>query len=281
MKDEHNNFKIGDSAFWVFVILINLIGMTYLSIWSYHNDSLQGALLSFLFFAMIVSSILLSRFKVFDMGTWGENSFSFTAGMFIWMGFAYFFGQGRGLSVAENQLYATIAGDLPEVLNFVMNVIVVPISEELFWMVGLPFGILTIMFIFGKNYPILNNPWVQIFVISVVGGITFAVFHVANLILPFLISAFIFRSALTVFVWGDKLTNFIKPAKIIVSFAVGAHIGNNMMAYGIGNSIMRIQENFMTIGWLVAVFFGVIFLSAINYFIVTYVLRTNKVSLSA
>lgn len=274
---EKSDYNIGDSVFWILIVLMVLSGMSYLGIWSYHNNSIQGALLSSMFFAMIISGIVLSRFQIFDMGTWGENTFSFMLGFGLWMLIGSFFGTQSVLSVSQNQLYSTIAGELPELLNFVMNVIVIPISEEIFWMIALPFGLFSIMHTIGKKVDWINNAWFQIFVVCIVGGITFGIFHVSNFFLPFLISAFIFRSTLVILVWGDKMTDWIKPVKLIVAFAVGGHIANNMFAYGLQRSWFIITNYFASIGWMILTLFLVIFISAINYFITTYILRTNKV----
>lgn len=266
MAEEKFNFNIGGSAFWVLIILISILGLSFLGIWSYQNNSVKGAIISFIFFAMIVTGIVLSKFEIFNLGTWGENSLSFTIGFLIWLFIGIFFGTQSILSVSENALFAAIAGELPQLTEFLMNAFVIPISEELFWMVAIPFSIITIMNITAKNKTLsfFENSWFQIFVIVLVSGITFAAFHVGKLFVAFLIAAFLFRASMVVLVYGDMKLDILKPIRLIVSFALGAHIGNNLINYGLRKSWILLTTNFWAIGWIVFALFFIIFLSAIN-----------------
>lgn len=279
---KENEFSIGSSAFWVLISLICISGMTYLAVESYNNNSIQGGLLAFLFFSMVVSAILFSRFKIFDMGTWGQNTFSFTLGFLLWTINGAIFGTQSIISVSENQLFSSLTfssagatSQIPELLNFIMTVFVIPISEEMFWMIAIPFGIITVMSAFGNKYEIFNNKILQIFAMIVIGGFTFVVFHTQNIFWSFIIASFVFRSVMIVFVWGDQLTNWITPIDLLVPFAVGGHIANNMFAYGLEQSWLMITSNFQ-IGIFIILLMLLLFLSGINYMITDLILNNNK-----
>jgi len=266
MAKEDERFNIGGSAFWIFIILISLMGLSFLGIWSYQNNSIKGAIISFIFFAMIISGIVLSKFEVFNLGSWGENSLSFMIGFLIWIGVGSIFGTQSILSVSENSLFSAIAGELPQLLEFLMTTFVIPISEELFWMVAIPFSLISIMNLMAKEkrLSIFGSSWLQIFVIVLISGITFAAFHVGRLFIAFLIAAFLFRAAMVVLVYGDMKLDIFKPVRLVVAFALGAHIANNLNNYGLANGWILLTSNFWQIGWLIFAIFIIIFLSAIN-----------------
>lgn len=265
-KNSELTYNLGSSIFWILLVLISLSGLTYLGIWAYQNNSVKGVTLSFMFFSMIIAGIILSKFELFNMGTWGENASSFTLGFLIWGVVSYFTKNTYSvLSIAENSLFSTIAGELPELLELLMHGFVIPISEELFWLVGMPYAVFSIMNVIGKKVEIFANVWFQIFVAVIVGGVSFAVFHVANAAFRFMVAAFIFRTILIVLTWGDIKADFLKPLDLIVAFGVGAHIGNNLIRYGLSDAFLILSSNFFQIGWLVFGLLAIILLSGISY----------------
>lgn len=263
-NDDKIDFNIGASSFWILIILVALMSLSFLGIWSYQNNSIKGAIISFIFFAMIVSGILLSKFEIFNIGTFGENSLSFHIGFFFWVTIGSVFGTQSILSVSQNSLFSAIAGELPQLLQFLMTSFIIPISEELFWMAAIPFSIIAIMNIMGTKVDFFKNPWFQIFIIVLISGTTFAAFHVGKAFIAFLIAAFIFRAIMVVIVYGEMKVDLFKPLKLVISFSLGAHIGNNLVNYGLGKSWLLLTSNFLTVGWIVFLIFGIITISAIN-----------------
>lgn len=259
-KDELN---IGGSIFWILLILISLAGLMYLLIWSFHNDSIKGAVVSTIFITMITSGVLLSRLKVFDFHSWGDNALSFTIGFFVWMGLGSLFTSQSvlSLSVSKNYLFATISSELPQLVEVITNVFIVPIAEEIFWMIGMPFALITILNQMGKKWDIFSNEWLQMFIVIAIASSTFAVFHVGKAFISFIIAAIIFRTIMIVMVYGEHHFDMLKGINLVSGFAVGAHIANNMLDTGIQKTWLVLQTS-LPVLIIVIVVFGALFLSA-------------------
>ena len=257
------DINIGGSIFWILMVLLSLSGLTYLLIWSFHNDSVRGVVVSVIFTTLIIAGILLSRMKIFDFYSWGDNALSFTIGFFAWLGLGSLFGQQSVLSVSENHLFAAIAADLPQLVEVILNVFIIPIAEEIFWMVGIPFALISIMNQLSKNYPIWKNLYLQMFVIIVIASTTFAIFHVGRMFIGFIIAAMVFRTIMVVLIYGDHKFDMIKGINLVVGFAIGAHIANNLIHTGIEKTWLVLQTN-TTVFAIVLIFFAVMFLSALN-----------------
>jgi len=263
MEFTKEDINIGGSIFWISMILISLVGLMYLLIWSFHNNSVKGAVVSLIFFGMIVSGILLSRLKVFDMASWGDNSLSFTFGFFVWTVFGKLFGKQSVLSVTQNHLLATIAAELPQFIEFIFDNFIIPISEELFWMIGIPFALLSIMRQVGKKWSLFENEIFQIVILVLVGAASFAVFHVGKAHIAFMIGAILFRTIMIVLIYGEYQFDLLKGVNLVAGFSVGAHIANNLTDTGFAKAWIILKSE-----WVVAViilaFFAIIFLSALE-----------------
>lgn len=252
------------SAFWVVAYLISLVGLIWIAIWAYFNNSIRGAVIAIIFFMMLVTSVVLSRRTLYQSGTFQTSATSFTLGFIIWsiLGST----QQSILSVSQNNLFAAISSELPQFLEFIMNTFVIPIAEESLWIIAIP-DVLT--FIMDKvsgvnNLSFFKNKILQIAVIVVVGASTFALFHVGNLaFVAFLVAAIIFRTAMILFVVGDRKINLVPTLTIVPAFAVGAHIGNNLSSFGFQKGWTLLVQNF-AVGWMVFAIFLIIFLSSVN-----------------
>lgn len=263
MATKENQFSLGSSAFWILIILVTVIGLGYLGIWSFHNKSVQGIALVVIFFAMIVAGILFSKFEIFNAGSWGANSLSFTIAFFIWV---FIGGSEQSIfSISDNQLFATIASQLPPLTNFIMKAFVIPTSEEMLWMIGIPFAVIGLLNLVSnkKGMEWAGSIWVQLPIIVIISGVTFAAFHVGKLFLAFLIAAFIFRSIMIIAVIGDMNWNILPWIVIVPAFALGAHIGNNWRDYGFQKGLSLLISA-PEIGWPILVLLGFIVLSAVN-----------------
>lgn len=266
---KQQEIKLGGSIFWILMILAAIVGVSYLGIWSFHNNSVQGVAISAIFFALIISGVILSRFEIFNSGTWSENAFSFTLGFSIYSLIGIFADSSTKsvLSITKNSLFATISSELPLFFEFIMNVFVIPIAEESFWMIGIPFATITIMNLIGERFSIFKNLVFQLIVITILTGVSFALFHVGKLLLGFLIAAFFFRAIMVWSVVGDADFDWIKGISLVPAFAVGAHIGNNWADYGFGKGMQLLTSNF-EVGVFILIFLGIIFISFINQLII-------------
>ena len=274
----NKDITLGTSSFWITLILLSFIWLFYLVIWSFQNDNIRGTILFTVFFGMIIAGIILSRFKMFSMGSWSENSLAFTIGFLFWgliQGFKPAATQATTeltvtslFSLTQNQLFATIAGQLPQYIEVLMSGFVIPVAEEIFWMFAIPYGMFSILKaaskrklnLFGKKKSLsfLKNMWLQILLVIAVGSTTFAFFHVGReAFIAFIIGAIIFRSIMVGVVYTEKAYDWLKNLEIFVSFAVGAHIVNNLLAgggIGLAMDILKSQNTvvYITI-WVLAI----------------------------
>jgi hypothetical protein len=255
--------SIGGSVFWILLVLISIMAFSLLGFYGFTEDNVRIISIAVMYAIMILFSIAFSYKQIFDLGSWTGNVVSFSLGFFIWILAGLFFGNQSFITLSTNHLLEGVIGNLPQFIELLLNVILVPIAEELFWMFGLTFGLFTILNVMGKSNKIFKNPVLQISVIAIIGGVTFAIFHVGKLFLAFLIGAFIFRAVMVVFVYGEQKFDWLKRITLLPSFAVGAHIANNMVQTGISQFFVVVNSNFFPVGWVIYLFFGVIFISAI------------------
>lgn len=261
--------SIGSSIFIILVSLLSLGGMVLLAITAFHTNNLKAGYIAMIFFMMIISALMLvvltGKFHVLQFGSFGETSLSFLIGFVVWLiiGGAQTQSVLSNLAISSNTLFASVASELPLFLEFLMECIVIPFAEETFWTLGIPVAIVSLMMIGGKKYKILNNLWLQIAAVIVIGSLSFAVFHVGKNVLSFVFAAIIFRSIMVWAVLGDQKINWWKWGTISVGFAYGAHAGNNWGNWGFMNGIHLLTQN-LNIGWIVFAFFGLVVLSAIN-----------------
>lgn len=262
MAMNSDEINTGGSAFWIFITLVSLLSLVFIMIWSYNAKSAQGAILALIFFAMIVSSTLFSRLRIFDWASWGDNTLSFTIGFIIWM----VIGSISSLSVvSQNHLFAAISSELPIILELSTTVFLIPIAEEMFWMIGLPFALTSIMNIAGNRFSFAKQAWFQIPVIVLIGALSFAFFHVGNTaFIAFIIVAMIFRSIMLFFVYAEHHYNIFKKINLVAGFAIGAHIANNLLAFGIKTSWLTMTSNFWFVGFFILAFLAIMFVSAID-----------------
>ncbi len=263
MSNIADKYNIGGSAFWILFILLGLGGLLYLMVWSFHNDSVKGIALSIIFFAMIIAGVSLSRLKIFDEYSWGTNSLSFSLGFFAWLIIGNLFGKQSVLSLTENNLFATVSSELPQFVEMITTVFIIPIAEELFWMVGIPFALISIMTALGKQYPIWSNKILQMVVVIIISSGTFAIFHVGKVHTLFMISAIIFRTIMIVLIYGDEEFNILKGVNLVVAFSLGSHIANNMINFGVSKTWLILRQELLVTFLIVGLFLA-IFLTAID-----------------
>lgn len=275
---KNKDITLGSSSFWITLIFLTFIWLFYLVIWSFQNDNIKGTILFTVFFGMIIAGIILSRFKMFSMGSWSENSLVFTIGFLFW-GLIQGFQPAQAaasteltatslFSLTQNQLFATIAGELPQYIEVLMSGFVIPVAEEVFWMFAIPYGLFSALNaaskrklnLFGNKQSLafLKHTWLQIVLVAAIGSLTFAFFHVGReAFIAFIIGAIVFRSIMVGVVYTEKAYDWLKNLEIFVSFAVGAHIINNLLAgggIGLAMDILKSQNTvvYLTI-WALAI----------------------------
>lgn len=252
----------GASAFWVSAYILSLVSLIWIGVWSYFNNNLRGAIIAMIFLMMLLASAVLSRNTLYQSGSFRQSATSFTFGFVLWS----FLANNNQLSVSSNHLFSSIAGELPEMLEFMVNTFLVPIAEESLWMIAIPD---TLAFLMdeaakAKRFSFFGNKVFQLVVIAVVASVTFALFHVGNLAFAsFIIAAIIFRVAMIFFVVGDQLWDVVPALNNVPAFAVGAHIANNLVAFGFGNGVLLLWQN-LAVGWIIFAVFAILFLTAID-----------------
>lgn len=258
------DLSIGSSSFWIMMILVSLGGLIYLMIQAYHQESIRLAIVSLIFFAIIISGVILSGLKVFDLGGWRKNSLSFSLGFIFW-GIIGTYIKSKGMSVLPlNQLFATASSQLPIYTQFVLNTFIIPISEEMFWMIGLPFALISVMRSIGDRYEFFENAFVQLAVVVIISSVSFAIFHVGKITWAFLVASMIFRTIMIITVYGDYYFDWIKIAPIVVSFSFGSHVVNNWLVVGWASSFLILQTNLLVSGFIF-LYLAIILISGIEY----------------
>ena len=249
------DFQTG-SVFWIMQILLAVSGLMYLSIWGYHAGSLKAIIIATIFSLLIIFGIIFSKFEIFKLELdFLKSCASYTWGFLLFMGIGgfikiaqggnFFYAMFSTFQLPKQSLFATISGELPVFWDKYVNTMTIPLSEELFWLIGLPFGLIWMMNSISKTgrMSFMSNPYVQLIVTIIVSSLTFAIFHVGNsALLVFMISAMVFRTILIVFVYGDMRFDWFPGIAILPSFALGAHQANNIMAEGLMNFIVVMKS---------------------------------------
>lgn len=262
---------LGGSIFWILVILVSLAGLIYLGIWAYHNNNVQAIAILSIFGIMILSGVILSRFEIFNSGTWTQNSFWFLIGFALYA-FLLSSGSKSVLSLTQNGLFASISSQLPLELEFTFNTYIIPIAEEIFWMIGIPYSVNSILELIGIKFAPAKNIFVKLIIIGAISAVTFAYFHVAKVFFLFLIGAMIFRLFMVLSVIGEPALagrfRALRFLMIVPAFSLGAHIGNNWadksQGPGLMGGVQILIANPVT-GIIVGVFFLAMIISAYFY----------------
>lgn len=228
MKD---NIPMTGSVLTSLFILISLAVTTWLSIYAFQERNVLILAVSVVMLAITISGAFLGRDELLKKVDFRDESVVFCLGFLVWLLISTSQSMSA-LSVGSSYLYNTIAGDLPLSLEFVVNSFLIPISEEIFWIIGLPYTIIAIMNNLGQYYKIFSNKIFQFIMVLAIAGTTFVIFHVGKLFWAFVIAAFVFRSIMITFVVGDNKFGWIPFFTMVPAFAIGAHIGNNWGAFG-------------------------------------------------
>jgi len=234
--------SLGGSLFWILAITSCLFTLGALAVWAFHSSNIQGGLVAMIAFFVLVTGILLSKGAPFDSGTWSENSLSFILFFFLYLpiGIAVKANPNSIIavfSVTGSGLLSVIATSLPGFLWWVLNQIIMPISEDVLIIFGIPAAVLSMLSVLAIKIPILGNKLVQLVIIGIVAAAMFALLHVAALVLPFIISAMVFTIIRIVAIFGDASFDWFKKIKLMAAGALGAHIGHNIGVYGVIASI--------------------------------------------
>jgi hypothetical protein len=268
-----NKSFLANSPFYILLIFMVILGLSYLGIWSYINNSVKGAIIFSIFFALTITGVIFSfLYDTIEKSSWTNNCNLFLAGFLIWSLLGLYGGQAKSiLSVSTNNLLSSISGEIPQLIDFLSTVFVVPIAEEIFWMITIPFSVITILDIASKgktrNFDLkfFGNKWFQLVIIMFISAWTFAEFHVGKQALTFIIAAMIFRGTQIFLVFGDRFFDLFKWVSMALSFSVGAHIGNNWASYGLLKGINLLNNNMFPVGIIIYGFFIICILTTLNW----------------
>jgi len=253
------------SIFWLLLTFITLLGLILLFLLAFREENLQAAIIAVIFFAMIMVGLILaiaSNKKLYDLGSWSQSSIGFSIAFIF-----YYILSGSGksvLAVTENPLFASVSSELPRGLSYVMNIFVIPFAEEVLWIIGIPYTLMALLDLLGKKYKIFSNLYVQLAIIGLIAGATFALFHLQKLVLYFLVGALLFRLITIWAVLGEQKGDWIKWLMIPPAAAIGAHMGNNMSGAGFFSSFSTVYTYNPIVAVIMFGFLGIVFLSAVN-----------------
>lgn len=272
-----NELRSG-SVFWIVFILLAFTGLFYLGIWGFFQNSMKAIALSTIFGMVLIFGIVATKFEIF---TYEMNFFkscaAFTAGFFIWFLIVTIIKSLQSnqtalysiFSAAQLQksgLFAVIAGELPVFWDYVVNNLTIPVVEELFWLITLPVLLIMVFDNLSGKISWMESKVFRITAILIVCGVSFAFFHIGKVaLIGFMISAIIFRSILLIIYWGDRYWNLFPFTAMLASFAVGAHIGNNIADTGLTNFIVVMQSQ--ALGWFLMALFALIFALGVYYMV--------------
>ena len=252
------------SVFWYIISAIFGAGMIYILLWSIQpvNNNLPAAIISIIFLFMFIVGVILSKLEILKNGTFVGNSLALWLGVATWAGVrwimsAAYNGTASVFSLTANAtFFSTSLQTLPLFLQFIFNVIVAPIAEEMLWIVAIPHIVISIGNYLAKNpkYSFMGNKIVQLLIMILIGTPTFALFHIGNLaITSFLIFVALFRTILLITVYlpsGRRTWAF----SILPAFAIGAHIANNFIEFGVVNGINVMNSSFLYLGLIGYIF---------------------------
>jgi hypothetical protein len=264
---EFKDVYTSGSIFWLSLIAFSVFSFIYLGIKSVTvTNSILGVgvavlFLSIIFFSMIfVGSSVLQNEKDITHSVLG-----FFAGFGL-MAFIINFKNIFQFSIlnvfsvnSKQGLMALLSTQLTPAEDFRLNVINVPVAEELLWLITIPILVIFIMNITAKakRLEFFENKWFQLLMVCLVSGLSFAFFHVGQLtggydkyVVGFLVSAFVFRTVLLLLYVGDGEDNIIKWADVTASFALGIHIANNWLYEGFIKGFQLLTQDFWGILFL-------------------------------
>lgn len=252
------------SVFWYTISAIFGAGMIYILLWSIQpaNNNLPAAIISIIFLLMFLLGIILSKLEILKNGTVAGNSLALWLGIAMWSLVRYLMdtayqNSGKLFSLTANAtFFSTSLQTLPLFLQFLFNVIVAPIAEEMLWIVAIPYIVISIgdYFAKSKKYTFMGNRIVQVLIMILIAAPTFALFHIGNLALTsFLIFVALFRTILLITVYlpsGKRHWAFA----ILPAFAIGAHIANNFIEFGVVNGFQVMTGSFFYMGLIGFIF---------------------------
>jgi hypothetical protein len=264
-----------DKIFWSSAIALSFLGLLYFIIQSYVvTRSINVLVLGIIFMSMWVGALALGfwlgkDFDILNYGTLFGNASWFLIGFAFYVGINLLSyastGQLSVFSVSTNSFYSTVASEIPRNIDFLFTVFIIPIVEELLWIFGIPAMILTVMNATKNKIKLFGNPVFQLIVTVVICAGSFAIFHAGKIaLLGFVISAIIFRTVTIVAVYSDWGFDVFKKLAVVPALALGMHIGNNFVTYGISEGIELLNANFFTTGWLVYGIFGFLSIVVLN-----------------
>jgi len=263
------------SVFLLVLLFYGFISFLYLAIKSIVvSNSVLGSIIAVTFMIMMIVSLIFTGKQI--MGEEKDlvsSTFGFFGGLILVFVIA---GLSKVMLLLNRQsLMSLISSQLSAAEDFRLNAISVPVAEELLWLITIPMFVILLLNAASqwKRLEWLENKWVQLIVVILVSGLSFALFHVGQIrggfvdkaTLTFLVSAFVFRAVLLILVSepGEKA---VKWLDVTTMAAIGAHIGNNWATYAFGTPT-TVGMGFMgTISLLTQDFWGILFLLILAVF---------------
>lgn len=248
--------------FWAMCIIFSFVGLAYMIGLGITTHNAQMTLIALMFGTMLTFSLVISNFISKD--TFFKETYSFTKvttsfliGFVSWFAFATISTASKQsifstFTISNQNLLASVSSQMPPIWGWFINCVSAPIVEEAFFLIALPSMLFYIIFQIKEEFP----PIVALLIVLPMAAISFRIFHTGQsgaVLSVFGIAAIIFRS-IQIFLRysGSKAFDFI-PLPVCASFAVGAHMANNMVSSGISKVwtlVIFEPIGFITIGIL-------------------------------
>jgi hypothetical protein len=262
------------NAFWIAWSVLAMASLIYIGLWAFRNESVKGISIFLIQLSLFLVGIVFANFKVYKMrSSFQSSSFWFVIGVGL-QTFIKILSSIRDSStpvfsiiapdLVNNNLFSVTQSELPTFYSYYLNRVTIPVVEEIFFLFGLPFMIISFFDSLAKSdkWSFFENNIFKMVVIVVVSVSVFVLFHIPqSRDINFIIGAVVFRLLAMMTVWGDELFNFFgadvehgKKGAIAVlpSFVLGLHIGLNWMSTGYTDTIYVMLLN--PLGWFTLLF---------------------------
>ena len=259
MTKKIQTFKFAP-PFYIILFSIAFIGLVYMMLLGVPANNPGLILVSIIFIVLLIMGLIVAgnRFKTMEE-TLSESAQGFTLMFFLWFALLQIknvFSIFSIFTFPVQSTLATIQESIPPFWAMINTVFMAPTNEEVYWF-AIAIAIFGAMNMIGKEIKIFKNQIFQFLMVLLIGMITFAAFHTSQGSLMFYISAMVFRGLMIVLLFGDKKYDIIPKFRMTLAALIGAHMANNISAYGLINTVNMLMSN--VFGIIIIIIFAGIF----------------------
>jgi hypothetical protein len=226
------------SVFYTIFLGIVVVGLVYLTVWGLHNNNIEALGSGVIFMMMLLTFAVIMALAKNNMigcnidipieSTFQTSAFWFINGILLWTALAQFaivYGpEGQQQNIFAFKPLDIAPADMPQFWKSFLSIISAPGVEESFFLITIP---LIMFYILDK----MNiDRTISLVTVGFTVAYTFAVMHVGYAtVTVFLLAAAMFRLIQIFLYWGDARANIFNTFDVALAFALGAHLGNNVI----------------------------------------------------